>query len=303
MRSYRYGFQGQESDDEVKGEGNSVNYKYRMHDPRIGRFFAVDPLAPEYPHNSPYAFSENMVIHMVELEGLEAATTQPLYKEGKPNPNAGQPIVQSPTTEYLPSAPGTLPTLNILTPSAEPKNQTTNPQPTSPTQNSSSSSGTGTTTPIMKTKPLTPIPQTSSPFSFYMEGNAERNNGHGVGITVTKGATANIVFGQQTISGYNWNNEDGYAKTGLNGTRDMGVRTGASLGLPNLAGSGIEVMNTTYNDGSRSSVVAFNFLFVGRIEYDISNKTGFYGINIVFGYNAAVVGNEASFKMGQKVKL
>src|SRR5690554_3590240 len=70
---YRYGFQGQEMDDEVKGEGNSINYKYRMHDPRVGRFFAVDPLAPEYPHNSPYAFSENMVIHCVELEGLEAS--------------------------------------------------------------------------------------------------------------------------------------------------------------------------------------------------------------------------------------
>ncbi|MBL4705721.1 MAG: hypothetical protein JKY54_14445 [Flavobacteriales bacterium] len=43
--SYRYGFQGQgqgqEKDDEVKGEGNSVNYKYGMHDPRLGRFFAV----------------------------------------------------------------------------------------------------------------------------------------------------------------------------------------------------------------------------------------------------------------------
>lgn len=71
--AYRYGFQGQEKDDEVKGEGNSVNYKYRMHDPRIGRFFAVDPLAPQYPHNSPYAFSENRVIDMFELEGLEAA--------------------------------------------------------------------------------------------------------------------------------------------------------------------------------------------------------------------------------------
>ena len=41
--SYRYGFQGQEKDDEVKGVGNSINYKYRMHDPRSGRFFAVDP--------------------------------------------------------------------------------------------------------------------------------------------------------------------------------------------------------------------------------------------------------------------
>jgi len=68
---YRYGFQGQEKDDEVKGEGNSVNYKYRMHDPRVGRFFAVDPLTKDYPQWGPYNFSGNQVIHMVELEGLE----------------------------------------------------------------------------------------------------------------------------------------------------------------------------------------------------------------------------------------
>lgn len=64
---YRFGFQGQEEDVET----GFVNYKYRMHDPRIGRFFAVDPLAPKYPHNSPYAFSENRVIDCIELEGLE----------------------------------------------------------------------------------------------------------------------------------------------------------------------------------------------------------------------------------------
>lgn len=69
---HRYGFQGQEKDDEVKGKGNSVNYSYRMHDPRIGRFFSIDPLAPSYPWNSPYAFSENRVIASIELEGLEA---------------------------------------------------------------------------------------------------------------------------------------------------------------------------------------------------------------------------------------
>ena len=68
---YRFGYQGSEKDDEIKGEGNSINYKYRMHDPRVGRFFAVDPLAPQYPHNSPYAFSENVVIHAIEFEGLE----------------------------------------------------------------------------------------------------------------------------------------------------------------------------------------------------------------------------------------
>jgi len=68
---YRYGFQGQEKDDEIKGENNSINYKYRMHDPRVGRFFTVDPMYRRYPWNSSYAFSENIVIHGVELEGLE----------------------------------------------------------------------------------------------------------------------------------------------------------------------------------------------------------------------------------------
>ncbi|MBN9285320.1 hypothetical protein [Flavobacterium sp.] len=34
--NYRYGFQGQEKDDELKGgEGNSLNYTFRMHDPII----------------------------------------------------------------------------------------------------------------------------------------------------------------------------------------------------------------------------------------------------------------------------
>ena len=68
---YRFGFQGQEMDDEIKGEGNSVNYTFRMHDPRIGRFFSIDPLSSEYPWNSTYAFSENRVLDAVELEGLE----------------------------------------------------------------------------------------------------------------------------------------------------------------------------------------------------------------------------------------
>jgi len=68
---YRYGFQGQEMDDEIKGEGNSINYKFRMHDPRVGRFFSRDPLFKEYAWNSPYAFSENRVIDGIDFEGLE----------------------------------------------------------------------------------------------------------------------------------------------------------------------------------------------------------------------------------------
>ena len=78
--AYGYGFQGQEMDNEIKGDGNSINYKYRMHDPRLGRFFAVDPLAGKYPYYSPYAFSANRVIDMVEQEGLQPGyTTQHFY--------------------------------------------------------------------------------------------------------------------------------------------------------------------------------------------------------------------------------
>jgi RHS repeat-associated protein len=67
--SYRFGFQGQETDPDFYG--GAVSYKYRVHDPRIGRFLSIDPLAPSYPWNSPYAFSENRVIDSRELEGLE----------------------------------------------------------------------------------------------------------------------------------------------------------------------------------------------------------------------------------------
>ena len=68
---YRYGFQKQEKDDEFKGKGNSLNFEYRMYDPRVGRFFAIDPLAGKYPWNSVYAFSENRLLDGIELEGLE----------------------------------------------------------------------------------------------------------------------------------------------------------------------------------------------------------------------------------------
>ena len=45
----------------------------------------MDPLAAEYPHNSPYAFSENRVMDMIKLEGLEGIKYEEKYldSEGK----------------------------------------------------------------------------------------------------------------------------------------------------------------------------------------------------------------------------
>ena len=72
----------------LMGTVDSVNYKYRMHDPRIGRFFSLDPLTPSYPELTPYQFSSNSTIFMVELEGLEgriAVTTKWYTDEGVRN--------------------------------------------------------------------------------------------------------------------------------------------------------------------------------------------------------------------------
>jgi RHS repeat-associated protein len=71
-RAYRFGVQGQDKDDEIHGAtGSSISFEYRMHDPRVGRFLSMDPLASHYPFYSPYSFSGNRVIDAVELEGLE----------------------------------------------------------------------------------------------------------------------------------------------------------------------------------------------------------------------------------------
>jgi len=68
---YRYGYEAQEKDTELDGD---YAFKYRIYDPRIGRFLSRDPLASRYAYNSPYAFCENRVIDSRELEGLERVT-------------------------------------------------------------------------------------------------------------------------------------------------------------------------------------------------------------------------------------
>jgi len=83
--SYRNLFQGQLHDDEIYGAtGTSYAFEYRMHDPRVGRFCSIDPLAAKYPHNSPYAFSENRVIDGIDLEGLEYVSIEGMFMRDHP---------------------------------------------------------------------------------------------------------------------------------------------------------------------------------------------------------------------------
>ncbi len=69
--SYRYGFNGKENDNEVKGEGNQQDYGMRVYDPRLGKFLSVDPLIAKYPWYSPYHFAGNNPIRYIDLDGGE----------------------------------------------------------------------------------------------------------------------------------------------------------------------------------------------------------------------------------------
>lgn len=62
-------YQGQEFTEDLGL--NTHEWKYRMSDPSIGRFWQIDPLAEDYVYNGTYNFSENRVIDSAELEGLE----------------------------------------------------------------------------------------------------------------------------------------------------------------------------------------------------------------------------------------
>lgn len=83
--SYRYGFQGQESDDEMKGEGNSYTTEFRQYDPRLGRWLSLDPLAGKYPEESPYCSFGNNPIYFIDTDGrfkLPAYTDHQLKELG-----------------------------------------------------------------------------------------------------------------------------------------------------------------------------------------------------------------------------
>jgi RHS repeat-associated protein len=68
---YRYGYNGKENDNEVKGESNQQDYGFRVYDPRVGRFLSVDPLTKDYPMLTPYQFASNRPIDGIDLDGLE----------------------------------------------------------------------------------------------------------------------------------------------------------------------------------------------------------------------------------------
>jgi RHS repeat-associated protein len=68
---HRYGFNGKEGDDEVRGDDNQQDYGMRGYGVREGRFWSVDPIAGQYPELTPYQFASNTPISGIDLDGLE----------------------------------------------------------------------------------------------------------------------------------------------------------------------------------------------------------------------------------------
>jgi RHS repeat-associated protein len=65
--AYKYGFNGQEQDDEVSGTGNSYTAEFWQYDSRLGRRFNTDPVVIAYL--SPYNCFQNSPIEYSDPDG------------------------------------------------------------------------------------------------------------------------------------------------------------------------------------------------------------------------------------------
>ncbi len=66
---YRYGFNGMEKDDEIKGQANSLDFGARLYDPRIVRWSSLDHYSNLYESISPYVFALNNPIKFLDADG------------------------------------------------------------------------------------------------------------------------------------------------------------------------------------------------------------------------------------------
>lgn len=82
--TYRYGFNGEEKVDDVKGSGVQYDYGFRIYDARIAKFLSVDPLTASYPMLTPYQFASNTPIAAIDIDGLEGTLVINRYRNGVP---------------------------------------------------------------------------------------------------------------------------------------------------------------------------------------------------------------------------
>lgn len=97
MKGYRFGFNGKERDDEVKGSGNSLDFGARIYDSRLGRWLSTDPEEKNFPSFSPYVSFNNNPIFNVDENGR----TGKAYLTKKINKKTGRPFLIIVTNVYL----------------------------------------------------------------------------------------------------------------------------------------------------------------------------------------------------------
>jgi len=77
---YRFGFNGMLRDDDMtdklstgppvdEGRGNSYDFGARMYNPRVTRFFSLDPMKAAFTWQSPYVFAGNDPIRYIDFNG------------------------------------------------------------------------------------------------------------------------------------------------------------------------------------------------------------------------------------------
>jgi RHS repeat-associated protein len=68
---YRFAFNGQEKDDEIKGQGNSYDFGARIYDSRLGKWMSLDPHWSRYPSLSSYVAFANSPISILDGDGRD----------------------------------------------------------------------------------------------------------------------------------------------------------------------------------------------------------------------------------------
>ena len=80
---YRYGFNGQEKEEDITGSASHTSAEYWMYDSRLGRRWEIDPLFHEYPGQSAYACFNNNAVYFIDPNGLEGEAPPSSKIEGE----------------------------------------------------------------------------------------------------------------------------------------------------------------------------------------------------------------------------
>ena len=67
--SYRFGFNGMEQDNSIRGQGNSLDFGARIYDSRLGRWMTTDPVFKA--NLTPYQFAKDCPLAFVDPDGQD----------------------------------------------------------------------------------------------------------------------------------------------------------------------------------------------------------------------------------------